>query len=261
MPRAPFLRLLAAACAGVVAAGVLSACGAEQPPSAQEPRGLTEPAASSAAPTQPQSAPTAAPTAKDRRSRPPARSRDKGGKQDLGSVPVARADGLRLRLLAAGDLPATGEQGWAERRTRGEGTRRVGACQRTPMVDIGALKAVVRTYDGPGETGWRARQVVARFADRKSAWRAHQVIRAWRDDCTEVLDDPAEVGPMREVDLDAGHGSRYRAEHGSAKKPRHLGLAVWRQGRWFSLVSITARGSEDFPSSWTRDVVRRLAHP
>ena len=175
-------------------------------------------------------------------------------------LPAARPGGARSHLLGASTLPQVDDDtDWTVRATGKETSHPVGKCQKTPLVDIGAMTAVRRAFAGPDGEGLRARQVVARFADPKSAWRAHQVLRAWRDDCEERLDYPTkEVGPMQAVDLDAGAGGHYRATYGPKKDTDASGLGIVRTGRWLSIVAITAT-QDDYPASWTRRAVRRIA--
>lgn len=188
------------------------------------------------------------------------RQKDDGNKIAPSALPVARTDGAWSHLLDAGTLPAaTEDAAWTISGTGPETAHPVGACQKTPLEDIGALHAVRRAYAGPEDAGLRARQVVARFADPRSAWRAHRVLQAWRDDCEERLDYPTkEVGPMRAVDLESGAGGHYRATYGVKKDTDASGLGIVRQGRWLSIVSLTATEG-DYPAAWARRAVRRIA--
>ena len=245
-------------------------CGGDNAPSAADGPAESSPSASRSPDPKPSSPPaspsaSASASASETSSSDPNRSPgDKGrsrggGKMDPNPMPVARAGAARTHLLEADDVPSAGEDlSWAIRRTGPEGSRRVGACQRTALVDIGALDAVVRSFVGPEDSGLRSRQVVARFADPKSAWRAHQVLRSWHEDCAEVLDDPAEVGPMQRVELETGRGGHYRADHGPEKDVAHTGLGIVRHRHWLSVVAIRATKS-DYPSAWTRKAVRRIA--
>lgn len=179
----------------------------------------------------------------------------------LGSAPLAmaRPEGSRTHLLTADTLPTVGDTAWTVRSTRDEGSRRVGACQQTPLMDIGALHAVLRVFDGPEGSGLRGRQVVARLADAKSAWRTHEVLKSWRADCEERLDYPTtEVGPMEAVDLEGARGGRYSAAYGKKKDPDRAGLGIVRSGRWLSVVELTSTDG-DLPDAWTRRAVRRIA--
>jgi hypothetical protein len=155
---------------------------------------------------------------------------------------LGRPDGSRTHLLTESVMPSLADDMvWTVRTTALESSHRVGACQKTPLVDIGALHAVRRVLRGPDDSGIRARQVVARFADAKSAWRARGVLTAWRDDCEQRLDYPTkDVGPLKDVTVDTGTGANYRARYGSKSDPAVAGLGIVRKGRWLSLVELTA---------------------
>jgi hypothetical protein len=181
-----------------------------------------------------------------------------GGGKVAPALPLARADGARHHLLTAETLPEVGDGTWTERSTKAEGNRLVGACHRATLVDVGALHAVLRVFTGADGSGLRSRQAVARYADAKSAWRAHQVLRSWRADCEEYLADPAEVGPMEKVTLDDGSGGRYPVTHGPEKRPHGTALGIVRHGRWLAVVEIRA-AEGDVPAAWTRRAVRRIA--
>jgi hypothetical protein len=247
----------------VITALLLAGCGGvDAPPSAAEPTGGSEQARSST----PAPEVTASPSAASPQSlESPGATHDRkpgdgGTKVPPTMLPVARPDGSRTHLLAATALPAyrsaNGDAGtWTTAATTPEGPRPVGACQKGSMVDIGAVHAVVRTYAGDEGSGLRARQVVARFADAKSAWRAHEVLRAWRDDCEQWLDQPnPEVTPMTDVDTPAGTGHHYRASYGPKKDTDASALGIVRKGRWLSIVAVS-----EVSSTWTRRAVRRIA--
>ena len=175
-------------------------------------------------------------------------------------LPMARPDGSRAHLLTAATLPSAAPGAdWTVRGTGPESSRRTGICQEASLVDIGSLHAVIRVFAGPEASGLRSRQLVARFADPKSAWRAHQVLRSWHADCEERLDRPrTDVSPMEDVDVDAGRGGHYRASYGPKKDTDFAGLGIVRSGKWLSLVEISATEG-DYPAAWTRRAVRRIA--
>lgn len=232
--------------------------GVDTPPSAVEP---VDPSASPTSAPRPTPTVDAAPPTPVATSRGVGKSRDHGQKIAPTALPVARPDGSRGHLLAEASLPAYAgggdESAWSITATGPESTRPVGACQKATFIDIGALHAVRRGFAAPEGTGVRAWQVVARFADAKSAWRAHQVLRTWRDDCEEWL-GRAEVSPMEEVETDAGTAARYRAVYGPKKDTDASGLGIVRQGKWLSIVSLSSDG-DDYPDGWTRRAVRRIA--
>ncbi len=133
-------------------------------------------------------------------------------------------------------------------------TRPCGACHKTGLGTIGALESVQRIFDAEGAT---ATQVVARFADSKSAWRAQEVLEAWREDCAERLaDTKVSVGPFEEVLVRVGTGASYRA----AFRKRASGLGILRTGAYLTVVEITADGGH-YPADWepARVAVRRIA--
>ena len=103
--------------------------------------------------------------------------------------------GPSAHLLSTGQMPTAGAD-WSSVDTVANDVEVLGPCHLTSLVDIGALSAVRRTWSTDGGAVPRAVQVVARFADNKSAWRAHQVLDSWQADCGERTDDA--VGPLRE---------------------------------------------------------------
>lgn len=243
---------------------LLAGCGGvDDRPSADEPAAVSPERSSPSGPSDPsepatgspEASPSTTPSPRPRRERKP-----RGGETKIApSWPMARPDGSRTHLLAADALPGyTTESGagrWSTVATGPEQSRPVGACQKASLVDIGALHAVVRSYAGDDSSGMRARQVVARYADPKSAWRAHQVLRAWRDDCEEWLDRPRpDVSEMVAVTTPAGTGAHYRASFGTKQDPGVAGLGIVRKGKWLSIVAVT-----DVSPSWTRRAVRRIA--
>ncbi|WP_284535898.1 hypothetical protein [Nocardioides sp. T2.26MG-1] len=159
-------------------------------------------------------------------------------------------------LLDAESLPPLGDGSWEVAATGPEDPERdgtVGTCQKTLLGPIGAVETVRRTFTAPGRLA--ATQVVARFADSRSAWRAHQVLVAWRDDCADRVDG-SDVGPLRPLDVRSGTGESYRTD---ARK-RAAGLAILRTGSFLTLVEVAA-GAEHYPTGWdpARVAARRVA--
>lgn len=170
---------------------------------------------------------------------------------------------MGAHLLSAAHLPGLGSDlTWTVSEDGPEGSEAVGACQKTALTSIGAVSAVRRDF-AAADGGARATQVVARFADEKSAWRAHEVLRSWRADCAERLDYPrAEIGDLETVTVTAGHADTYRASYGP-QAPTHgraAGLGIVRHGAWLSIVEV-ATAPADYPE--VRDpaqvAVRRIA--
>ncbi|MCW2791051.1 MAG: hypothetical protein JWO76_149 [Nocardioides sp.] len=187
----------------------------------------------------------------------------------LAPLPTLRRESAAGHLLDAERMPALADGvAWTVVDEGPEATERVGACQKTSLESIGALDAVRRTFTVPGEAGDRASstgavQVVARFADDKSAWRAHEVLRSWRDDCEQRLDFPRkEVGPLETVPVRVGTGDNYRTVYGprSAERGTTAGLGIVRSGSYLSVVEITT-AVDDYPAGRdpARVAVRRIA--
>lgn len=230
---------------------VVGGCGSDRPESAPpaRPAAPETPAQPADTPT-PQASPTAsapAPTAAPRH----------GGRHKTGVL----APNVRPRrtpavehLLAAEDLPALAGA-WTADDDDGAGAQKdpaVGACQKTGLGTIGALESAQRTYSADDA---RAVQVVARFADARSAWRAHEVLESWREDCAERLGtDSSNVGPLEEVAVPVGIGVSYRA----AYRKHAAGLGILRTGAYLTVVEITA---DEYPDGWepARVAVRRIA--
>lgn len=158
-------------------------------------------------------------------------------------------------LLDVDGLPTLGEGAWTVAATGPEDPARdraVGACQKTLLVSIGAVETVRRTFTAPGRL--EATQVVARFADSRSAWRAHEVLAAWRADCADRVD--GEVGPLEPLDVHAGTGESYRL----AARTRAAGLGIHRAGSFVTLVEVAA-AADRYPTTWdpARVALRRVA--
>jgi hypothetical protein len=180
----------------------------------------------------------------------------------LTPVPVpgrhaARRSPLEAHLLAAEQVPALARrEGWTVTTTGTEDSVSVGACQKTSLETIGAVSAVRRTYAPAGDAHGRATQVVAKFADDKSAWRAHEVLRSWHEECE------AEVGPLRDVTVDAGTGENYRVRYAASevRRARVAAFGIVANGPYLSVVEIKAL-RRDFPTDRApaRAAVRRIA--
>lgn len=246
-------RVTGLAVAGLTASLLLAGCGT----SGDRP-GAGEPVVTPSAPTTPSATPSAPPTTEPAAPESSATTRPsrKPRGHKVGSLqPRARAT-TAGHLLDADRLPTVGGRAWAVDATRPEdpdSDRAVGACQKTLLGTIGAIETVRRTFTAPDRVS--ATQVVARFADARSAWRAHQVLVAWRDDCSERV-DRADVGPMEPVTVHTGTAESYR----TAARKQAAGLGILRTGRYLTLVEVSARG-ERYPDSWdpARVAVRRVA--
>ena len=239
---------------GVTASLLLAGCGSGgDGPGANGP-GAAEPVVTPSARSTPAAPPPTEPPAPGPSATTPPTRKPHGRK--VGALePRARATTAE-HLLDADRLPTVGERAWAVDATGPEDPDRdpaVGTCQKTLLGTIGAVETVRRTYTAADRVS--ATQVVARFADARSAWRAHQVLVAWRDDCAERV-DRADVGPMEPVTVHTGTAESYR----TAARRRAAGLGILRTGSYLTVVEVTAR-SESYPDSWdpARMALRRVA--
>ena len=164
----------------------------------------------------------------------------------------ARKDGPSAHLLADDQMPTAGAS-WVSTETAREDFEALGPCHLTPLVDIGALTVARRTWT-TGASMPRAVQVVARFADNKSAWRAHEVLDSWRTDCSGRVE--GDVGPLREVAVTTGVGQAYRVAQGD----RATDLGIVRKGAYLSVVVLVGSPAtlpED--SALAKAAVKRIA--
>ena len=83
-------------------------------------------------------------------------------------------------------------------------------------MSVGANEAVRRTFTSNQDTV-EAEQVVAEFADAKSAWRAHQVLKKWRATCADQIKaDQVDVGDLRTLKVSEGFADSYVVRYGDA---------------------------------------------
>jgi hypothetical protein len=148
-------------------------------------------------------------------------------------------------------MPTAGEA-WSSSATATDDLTVLGPCHLTSLVDIGALTAVRRTWTSTSSTS-RAVQIVARFADRRSAWRAHQVLGSWHEGCAG---DDLDVGAMRTISVPTGVGKAYRVGRGT----RATDLGILRKGSWISVVAVVAPSAQvPGDSVLARAAVKRIA--
>ncbi|QIX27888.1 hypothetical protein ncot_15810 [Nocardioides sp. JQ2195] len=135
---------------------------------------------------------------------------------------------------------------WTEGRTQPEGPEPFGDCAKFTLVDAGAQDAWVRTFTAQGSQ--EAAQLIATFADAKSAWRAEQTLRGWHRDCAEEVNAEVErVNPISPVEVDTGNAFTYLVQLGKEDAETHHfnGVAVNRKGKHVSVVLIDTE-SQDY---------------
>lgn len=241
---------------------LLSACGGGDP-AADRPSPRESKVTSSATSPHPHgSAPGRRPSAHPSSAHPSVPSRPHHGGKTAPALPAGRTSAT-AHLLDGDTMPTLADDAaWRVADQGPEGDAAVGACQKTPLVSIGALSAVRRDYAATGSSA-RAVQVVGRFADAKSAWRAQEVLEAWREDCEQRLDFPhRDVGPLEEVPVPTGVGASYAASYGPKPEAKQTSarLGIVRKGSYVSIVEISSP-----PTAWppvgdpARAAVRRIA--
>ena len=137
---------------------------------------------------------------------------------DSANVPAT----LPARLLAAEEYPGPNRSfRWSEgRTTKREPAALAGTCHQFSMLSIGAMRVAHRDYlPADASPGARANELVATFADAKTAWRAFEVLKSWRAECDEALAkyDRHEVGELETVSLGDGEGHWYLLSYGPAE--------------------------------------------
>ena len=129
---------------------------------------------------------------------------------------------LRDRLLTARELPGfNAEFRWQEASTGAVGPNTsFGTCQRFGIMSIGAERAVVRRFaaavGGQAARNDRAGELVASFADAKTARRAYAVLTAWRARCADRLKRyrTSDVGGLQKVTVPGGTAGWYLLTYG-----------------------------------------------
>lgn len=188
--RRPLSRLLAAG-AALTALAALTGCGelgTEEPVKAagqrengKKPRKPDSPAPTVSESSAPSPTPAPSPTS---------------------SGPVTLED----RLLTADEVPGFNEQfAWSDGTTSGtEPATLAGTCHQFEMLSIGATDVAYRDYQPDQGTNSAASELVAEFADEKTAGRAFEVLTAWRERCDKALSkyDSHQVGALQDVPVD-----------------------------------------------------------
>lgn len=149
-------------------------------------------------------------------------------------------------LLTAEQLPGLNDRTvWKENATGPSASQPFGDCQQASLADIGAQQVAIRTFHAHGSQA--GAQMVAEFADAKSAWRAHQVLRTWRKECKQQLPgDVRKVGPLTRVSADRGVAESYLLQFGNDGEMEHNfhGVGLTRVQDRISIVTIDVRGQD-----------------
>jgi hypothetical protein len=214
-----FPRLVSLACVALTAT-LVAGCGAVLDTDADEADDPVHPRSSRASqtPARTPSAPATSTSAAPDPSGPVAASSP--GEDTVPEQPArsAGAPALSARLLTGEELPAVAGSGWEQTRTTGREPRSLaGTCHRFALLSIGATRVAHRDYvRADGSDAGRASELVASFADAKTAWRAYEVLRSWREDCGARLGswDRHDVGPLRTLDSGPGQAHGYLLSYG-----------------------------------------------
>jgi len=229
----PLAALLLLAACGQQTAPTASAIDPTEPvsPTVQTTSVVTEPASPSPTPSLTPTGVTSTPTAT--------------------TAPVAeRPAGLRGMLLTDSELGT----GWRSNSTRAEGEDRTGSCQVTPLTTIGALSSLRRTYVVGEDT---AVQVVAKFADSKSAWRSFEVLKSWRSKCASRVPAGSTVSALTTLNAAPAVAHRYEVRQPGVSE--RVGLV--RRGEYISVVVFAVDAATDYPAGQEPEshAVRRIA--
>jgi hypothetical protein len=164
---------------------------------------------------------------------------------------LPRKAGPAAHLLADDKMPTAGAE-WQGVDTS-DSDEVLGPCHLTSLVDIGALSTARRTWSTAGSSP-RAVQVVAKFADNKSAWRAHEVLDSWQADCAGRIS--GSVGSRRAVAVTTGAAEAYRVDQGD----RATDLGIVRKGEYLCVVALVALADQlPADSAATRAALKRIA--
>jgi hypothetical protein len=200
-----------------------SGCGGE--PSDQADQPATDAASSPSTPTSSAAsespAPSQTPTPTPTPSPSPTRPSASASATSPAPAPNPGAP-LRDRLLTANELPGfNAEFRWSEASTGPAGpSTSFGTCQRFGITSIGAERAVVRRFaaavGGRAARNDRAGELVASFADAKTARRAYAVLTAWRAQCADRLKRyrTSDIGGLQNVSVPRGTAGWYLLTYG-----------------------------------------------
>ena len=171
----------------------------------------------------PSSTPSPSPSASPDEPDSPSRSPSPGETSEAPSDPTGPPSpdeplSLTEALLPAAEVPGFDEEFiWSSGRTRPTEPRRLaGTCHRFSMLSIGATEVAHRGYDPPPNGNAAASELVADFADRKTAWRAYQTVLSWRESCPPQLKayPRTDVSLLEDVDVERGEAGWWLLKYG-----------------------------------------------
>jgi hypothetical protein len=215
----------------------LAGCGDDTSPASGDATG-----ADPSAPSEPATSPSAEGTAGTEPSEPPA-------SETTEAAPTSEPadEGLQGGLPGAAERAGVTDQtGWTVDATGPADGATTRTCQRFDLVSVGANEAVRRTFTS-NQDSVEAEQVVAEFADAKSAWRAHQVLKKWRATCADQIKaDITDVGDLRTLPVSEGFADSYVVRYGDAgaQDQQWDGTGISRRGPFLSVVQIGLVGQD-----------------
>ena len=177
----------------------------------------------------PSASSTPTPSPSPDRSDPPSRSPSPEETSEAPETPETPTDptgppspdeplSLTEALLPAAEMPGFDEEFiWSSGRTRPTEPRRlIGTCHRFSMLSIGATEVAHRSYDPPPNGNAAASELVADFADRKTAWRAYRTVLSWRESCPSQLRayPRTDVSLLEDVSVERGEAGWWLLKYG-----------------------------------------------
>lgn len=227
--------------AGLLATLALSACGSS---SDDSDASADDPSASTSVETSQSASQSPSPSSPESTDPSQTASAPTSPSQSASSTP----DGTPVDdlFLTAEEMPGLNDATvWTDAGTKVEGPQPFGDCAKFLMVDSGAEGAWVRSFMSEGTQ--RAAQLIATFADAKSAWRVEGVLRGWHRDCAQQLDaDVEKVNPIKAAKVSTGKAFTYLLQFGREDAEMHHfnGFAVNRKGKHISIVLIDNEGQD-----------------
>jgi hypothetical protein len=137
--------------------------------------------------------------------------------------------------------------------TTGLGDRPFGICAKADLGSIGAVKVRERTYFPPDDSDDSAGQLIAGFADPKSASQAWAVLDAWRSRCAATIGSGLgpKVGPETSVTVGGGLQARWYLVSwtpAGEETGRFEAIGMVRDGALITVLRITNSGQDyDYP--------------